>query len=94
MKLHPSSSTGGRSVSLLDLEGEGATIDPVVPTPVAATGPTPAPMRVVAKVISTAVATLSVQPSKVLEGAVSKDTSAIATAAHEDPVGDIGSLNG
>ena len=94
MKLHPSSGTGGRSVSLLDLEGEGATIDPVVPTLVATTGPTPTPTRVVAKVVSTAIATSSVQPSKVLEGAVSKDTGAIATVAREDPVGDIGSLNG
>ena len=41
VKLHPPSGTGLRSVSLLDLEYEGTTIDPILTTPAATTGPTP-----------------------------------------------------
>ena len=66
VKLHPSSGTGLLSVSLLDLEDEGATIDPVLPTPAATVGPSPTPVEVVTKVASLAVATSIVQPSEIL----------------------------
>ena len=84
VKLHPPSVTGLQSVSLLDLEDEGTTIDPVLPTPT--TGPTPAPAKVAAKVASTVIVTSSVQPSGVSEGAVNEDAGAATTAAREDPV--------
>ena len=84
VKLHPPSSTGLRSVSLLDLEDEGTIIDPVLPTPT--TGPTPAPAKVAVKVASTVIVTPSIHPSGVSEGAVNEDAGATATAAREDPV--------
>ena len=87
VKLHPPSVTGLRSVSLLDLEDEGATIDPVLPTPAATVGPSPAPVEVVTKVASLAVATSIVQPSEILEGVVSEDAGAVATAACKDRMG-------
>jgi hypothetical protein len=62
VKLHPPSSTGIRSVSLLDLEDEGTTIDPDVLISAADVGPTPA--KVVAKVVDAPGATLSTRPSK------------------------------
>jgi len=57
VKLNPSSGVGLRSVSLLDFDDEGATIDPIVPVGAAGTGPTPAP----AKVATTPAATSSAQ---------------------------------
>ena len=86
MKLHQSSGTCSRSVSLLDLEDEGATVDPIVPMTMATVQPTHAPARVVAKVASAAGAASSIEPSKVLESIEGEKTRAVATAIREDSV--------
>ena len=83
VKLHPSSGTGLWSVSLLDFEDEGATIDPVVPIGAADARPTRVPSKVVAKVADAPAATLSVQPSKVLESSAGEKTDAAATETRE-----------
>ena len=87
VKLNPSRGAGLRSVSLLDLDDDGATIDPVLPTPTAAAQPSPALAKDVVEVASTVIATPSVQPSGVLESAVNEGACAIATEARKDPVG-------
>ena len=72
---------GLRSVSLLDLDDEGTTIDPVLPTP-----PTLASVRNVAKATSTDVATPSIQPLRALGIVDNEGTGAIGTEAREDSV--------
>ena len=87
VKLNPSRGAGLRSVSLLDLDDDSATIDHVLPTPAVAAQPTSALVKDVAEVASTVIATPSVQPSGVLESAVNEGAGAIATEARKDPVG-------
>ena len=87
MKLNPSSGAGLRSVSLLDFDHEGATIDPVLPAPAPTAEPTSAPAKHAAKTASTVVATPSVQTSDVLKSAETEGAGAIITEAHKDPVG-------
>ena len=86
VKLNPSRGTGLRRVSLLDLEDEATAIDPVLPTPAAAAKPALAPANDAAKVASTVIATLSVQPSGVLGSAANEDAGVIAAEAFKDPV--------
>ena len=72
---------GLRSVSLLDLDDEGTTIDPVLPTP-----PTLASVKNVAKATSTDVATPSIQPLRALGIVDNEGAGAIGTEAREDSV--------
>jgi len=83
VKLHPPSNTGLRSVSLLDLEEEGTTIDPDVPISAADARPTPAPAKVVAKVADAPGATLSAQTSKVPEDSAGERADVIAVETRE-----------
>ena len=57
-----------------------------MPTPAAAAKPAPAPANDAAKVASTVIATLSVQPSGVLGSAANEDAGVIAAEAFKDPV--------
>jgi len=83
VKLQPPSNTGLRSVSLLDLEKEGTTIDPDVPISAADARPTPAPAKVVAKVADAPGATLSAQPSKVPEDSAGKRADVVVAETRE-----------
>jgi len=86
VSLHRSSGTGLRSVSLLDLEDEGATIDPEVPKIVATAKQRFAPAKVVAKVTSVVGAAPVIEHSKVLESADGEKTEAVATVHQEGRV--------
>jgi hypothetical protein len=81
VKLYPSSGTGLRSVSLLDFEDEGATIDPIVPVGAAGAGPDHVPSKVATKVADVPAAPLSVQPSKVPESSGERTDAAAAKPA-------------
>ena len=86
VKLNPSRGVGLRSVSLLDLDDEGTTINPVLSTLGADVEPASAPARDVTKVTSTVVATPSVQPSGALGNVENEGAGAIATEAQKDPM--------
>ncbi|KAG2604242.1 hypothetical protein PVAP13_4NG055908 [Panicum virgatum] len=94
VKLNPSRGAGLRSVSLLDLDDKGTTIDPVLPTLAVAVEPTLAPAKNVAKATSmnvakatsTDVATPSIQPSGALEIVDNEGVGAIGTEARKDPL--------
>jgi hypothetical protein len=92
VKLQQSGGTGGRSISLLDLEDEGATIDPIMIVTTA--GSTPELAKVVAKITSAASAASSIQPSKVLECVEGEKTKAVTAAVREDSVGAAEALMG
>jgi len=82
VKLNPSSGASLRSVSLLDFDDEGATIDPIVPVGVAGAGSDPVPSKVAANVDDVPAAFLSVQPSRVPESS-GKKTDGAAAKTHE-----------
>ena len=72
---------------MLDLDDEGAVVDPILPSPVANAEPAPVLVKDVTKVASTVVATPTVQPSRVLEGIETEGAGAVGAEARRDAGG-------